>query len=66
MKLERLVKKAQKGNDKAYLTLFQLYEADNGVVHNANELGANTFVDERNAFRLDAADAIGLDVYLVG
>lgn len=28
MKLERLVKKAQKGNDKAYLTLFQHYEAD--------------------------------------
>ena len=28
MKLERLVKKAQKGNDKAYLMLFQQYEAD--------------------------------------
>ena len=28
MKQERLVKKAQKGNDKAYLTLFQQYEAD--------------------------------------
>lgn len=28
MKLERLVKKAQKGNDKAYLKLFQYYEAD--------------------------------------
>ncbi|WP_102272074.1 sigma-70 family RNA polymerase sigma factor [Cytobacillus massiliigabonensis] len=28
MKLERLVKKAQKGNDKAYLTLFQRYEED--------------------------------------
>ncbi len=28
MKLERLVKKAQKGNDKAYLMLFQRYEAD--------------------------------------
>ena len=28
MKLERLVKKAQKGNDKAYLMLFQQYEGD--------------------------------------
>jgi RNA polymerase sigma-70 factor, ECF subfamily len=28
MKLERLVKKAQKGNDKAYLMLFQRYEED--------------------------------------
>lgn len=28
MKLERLVKKAQKGNDKAYVMLFQQYEAD--------------------------------------
>ncbi|MEL3963088.1 sigma-70 family RNA polymerase sigma factor [Lysinibacillus endophyticus] len=28
MKLDRLVKKAQKGNDKAYLLLFQQYEAD--------------------------------------
>lgn len=28
MKLERLVKQAQKGNDKAYLMLFQQYEAD--------------------------------------
>lgn len=28
MKLESLVKKAQKGNDKAYLMLFQQYEAD--------------------------------------
>jgi len=28
MKLERLVKKAQKGNDQAYLMLFQQYEAD--------------------------------------
>jgi RNA polymerase sigma-70 factor, ECF subfamily len=28
MKLERLVKKAQKGNDKAYLMLFEQYEAD--------------------------------------
>lgn len=28
MKLERLVKKAQKGDDKAYLMLFQQYEAD--------------------------------------
>ncbi|MFS0576082.1 sigma-70 family RNA polymerase sigma factor [Sporosarcina sp. 179-K 3D1 HS] len=28
MKLERLVKKAQKGNDKAYLMLFRQYEAD--------------------------------------
>ncbi len=28
MKLERLVKKAQKGNDKAYVLLFQQYEAD--------------------------------------
>lgn len=28
MKLERLVKKAQKGNEKAFLMLFQQYEAD--------------------------------------
>ncbi|MER1987107.1 MAG: sigma-70 family RNA polymerase sigma factor [Solibacillus sp.] len=28
MKLERLVKKAQKGNDKAYLMLFEQFEAD--------------------------------------
>lgn len=28
MKMERLVKKAQKGNDKAYLMLFQQYETD--------------------------------------
>ena len=28
MKLERLVKKAQKGNDKAYLMLFQQFELD--------------------------------------
>jgi len=28
MKIERLVKKAQKGNDKAYVMLFQQYEAD--------------------------------------
>ncbi|UDK95936.1 sigma-70 family RNA polymerase sigma factor [Lysinibacillus sphaericus] len=28
MKLERLVKRAQKGNDKAYVMLFQQYEAD--------------------------------------
>jgi RNA polymerase sigma-70 factor (ECF subfamily) len=28
LKLERLVKKAQKGNDQAYLKLFQEYEAD--------------------------------------
>lgn len=28
MKLERLVKKAQKGNDKAYLMLFQQYEEE--------------------------------------
>ena len=28
MNIERLVKKAQKGNDKAYLELFQLFEAD--------------------------------------
>ncbi|MFL0583964.1 sigma-70 family RNA polymerase sigma factor [Solibacillus silvestris] len=28
MNIERLVKKAQKGNDKAYLELFQQYEAD--------------------------------------
>ncbi len=28
MKLERLVKKAQKGDDKAYLMLFQQYETD--------------------------------------
>lgn len=28
MKLERLVKKAQKGNDKAYLMLFQQFETD--------------------------------------
>ena len=28
LKLERLVKKAQKGDDKAYLMLFQQYETD--------------------------------------
>lgn len=28
LKLERLIKKAQKGNDKAYLQLFQQYEED--------------------------------------
>lgn len=28
MNIERLVKKAQKGNDKAYVTLFQQYESD--------------------------------------
>lgn len=49
MKQERLVKKAQKGNDKAYLTLFQQYEADiyrMAYVYVKNKDGALDLVQE--------------------
>ena len=48
------------------VAFLKLYEADDGIVDDAYELWANAFIDVGDAFRLDAADAVGFDVYLVG
>ena len=47
-------------------TFFELNETDYGIVHDADELGPDAFIDERDALCLDAADTVGFDVYLVG